>query len=284
MASLGGISSTAIGMCGAGFGVFVIGSIAAKRDLSRARGLETLLVLTNVCFAVPLAVFGALHLFGPQFVASIVPRYMPVRMFWVYFVGCALLAASVSVAARVAVRWSGLLVGMMMFLFVAMIHLPGALAQPHDRILWTIVFRETSFGGAGLLLAGYPTVGRICVTVAMAVFGVEHFLHPTGLPGVPLRRQMPGWVPGRDLVDYMTGAALLVGAATVLLGKSTRTVVAWVAAWLLSLVVLIYGPVLIGIVSETAAAAQVERINYFADTLLFTAAVLALARSADARH
>ena len=48
----------------------------------------------NVSFAVPLAMFGALHLFGPQFVRGLVPAYMPGRMFWVYFVGFALIAAS----------------------------------------------------------------------------------------------------------------------------------------------------------------------------------------------
>src|SRR4029077_20399138 len=102
--------------------------------------------------------FGALHLFGPQFVSPLVPQYMPWRPFWVYFVGGALIAASVSIATRIAVRWSGLLVGIMMFAFVAMIHLPGALARP-DRIIWTIVFREMSFGGAGWVLAGTAPSG-----------------------------------------------------------------------------------------------------------------------------
>jgi hypothetical protein len=63
---------------------------------------------------------------------------MPWRLFWVYFVGCALIAASLSIATKIEVRWSGLLFGIMMFLFVAMIHLRGALANPHDRIIWTI--------------------------------------------------------------------------------------------------------------------------------------------------
>src|SRR5262245_30661871 len=117
------------------------------------RGLDRLVGAAHVCFAIPLAVFGAEHLFGPRFVIAVVPPYMPSRLFWVYFVGCALIAASASIAAGVAVRWSGLLVGIMMFLFVAMIHLPGALAQP-NRIIWTIVFREMSFGGAAWILAG----------------------------------------------------------------------------------------------------------------------------------
>ena len=74
-----------------------------------------------------------------------------------------------------------------MFLFVAMIHLPGALAQPHDRFIRTIVFREMCFGGAGWVLAGIAMKGRpgrstliavggAFVTMALIVFGVEQFL------------------------------------------------------------------------------------------------------------
>jgi uncharacterized membrane protein len=270
-------------MCTAGVVALLIGIPATKREIVSARGLDTILALTNVSVAVPLAVFGALHLFGPRFVAGIVPRYMPSRMFWVDFVGGALIAASVSIATNVAVRWSGLLFGIMMFLFVAMIHLPGAIAQPHNRIIWMIVFREMSFGGAGLILAGRANIGQVFVTAAMLVFGVEHFLHPLGLPGVPLVRQMPAWIPARGLVDYATGAALVAGVVSVVFKRNTRFVLTCAAGWLLLLVLLIYGPVLAGALSESTVAAQVERVNYFADTLLFTGAILALARASASR-
>jgi uncharacterized membrane protein len=275
--------NTALAMCTAGVVALLIGIPATKREIVSARGLDTILALTNVSVAVPLAVFGALHLFGPRFVAGIVPRYMPSRMFWVDFVGGALIAASVSIATNVAVRWSGLLFGIMMFLFVAMIHLPGAIAQPHNRIIWMIVFREMSFGGAGLILAGRANIGQVFVTAAMLVFGVEHFLHPLGLPGVPLVRQMPAWIPARGLVDYATGAALVAGVVSVVFKRNTRFVLTCAAGWLLLLVLLIYGPVLAGALSESTVAAQVERVNYFADTLLFTGAILALARASASR-
>ena len=64
------------------------------------------------------------------------------------FVGFALIGASLSIATKRQVRWSGLLFGVMMFLFVAMLHLPGAV-KAGGRIPWTIVVREMSFGGAG---------------------------------------------------------------------------------------------------------------------------------------
>lgn len=295
-------SRPAVAMCSAGIALFFIGVFAAKNEFAKARGLDKIVALSNLCFAIPLAVFGAEHLTMAQFIMNLVPRYMPWRLFWAYFVGCALIAASLSIATKIAVRWSGLLFGLMMFLFVAMIHFPGALAtanllhifrsqaSPQERIPWMIVFREMSFGGAGWVLAGSVingwrapvkttllTVGRILVAIAAILFGVEHFLHPLGLPGVPLVKEMPAWVPARTLIDYVTGAALLVAGASFLLNRKTRLAATWVGGWILLLVLVIYGPVLILALSDPATPVQVEGINYFADTLLFAAVILAVA-------
>src|SRR5689334_22604682 len=152
-------SSPALWMSVAGLVLLVIGLEAAKNDFAQARGLDRIVALINLCFAIPLAVFGAEHFSLGSSMIGLVPPYMPVRLFWIYFVGAALIIASLSIATRIQVRWSGLLFGIMMFLFVAMIHLPGAI-KSGDRIIWTIVIRETSFGAGGLVLAGIA-LGRL---------------------------------------------------------------------------------------------------------------------------
>lgn len=284
------VAPLVLAMCVAGMAVLLIGGWTVRNEFAEARGLDKIATLSNLCFAAPLAVFGAEHLFAANAMLALVPKYVPLRMFWVYFVGFALIAASLSIASKIAVRWSGLLFGIMMFLFVAMIHLPGALASPHERIIRTIVFRESSFGGGGWVLAGAAmaglrsqpkrtliTVGRIAIAAAALVFGIEHFFHPLALPGVPLAREMPTWVPGRVLVDYVTGAALLVAGGSILLNRKTRAVATCVGGWLLLLVIVIYGPVLILALADPNTAAKVEGLNYFFDTMLFTGAILSVA-------
>ena len=177
-----------------------------------------------------------------------------------------------------------------MFLFVAMIHFPGALREPHNRIIWTIVFREMSFGGAGWVLSGVAkgaslgrtektliVVGRVLIAVTALFFGIEHFLHPTGLPAVPLVKEMPAWIPGRVVIDYATGAGLLVGGVSILLNRKTRIVATCLGGWILLLVLVIYGPVLVSALSAPGTGVQVEAINYFADTLLFAGVILSVA-------
>jgi len=54
-------SSPALWMSVAGLVLLVIGLVAAKNDFAQARGLDRIVALTNLCFAIPLAVFGAEH-------------------------------------------------------------------------------------------------------------------------------------------------------------------------------------------------------------------------------
>ena len=88
-------------------------------------------------------------------------------------------------------------------------------------------------------------------------------------------------MPGRVLVDYVTGAALLVAAGSVLLQKNTRTVTASLGGWILLLILVIYVPMMIVALSEPGTPVKLEGINYFADTLLFAGGILALASAHD---
>lgn len=282
------LSITSVSMCAIMLAAGALGLAAARNEIARARGIDKVVGLTYVCFGVPLAAFGALHLSDPNSLLALVPKYMPWRMFWVYFVGFALIAAGLSIVTRIQVRWSGLMVGIMMLLFVAMLYLPGAI-RSGARLTWTIVFRESSFGGAGWVLAGAAmgaihgrgkflvAVGRALIGMAAIFFGVQHFLHPLGMPGVPLQKLMPTWVPAREAIDYATGAFLVAGGVCFLALFRARMAAAYLGAWILATIAAIYVPVMIGALVHPDPAVQVEGIDYFADTLLFAGATLSVA-------
>jgi uncharacterized membrane protein len=289
------ISRTVVSMCGAGILIFFVALWAARDDIAQARSLDKVVALSNLCFAAPLAVFGALHLAAAKALMTMVPSYMPWPLFWAYFFGFALLAASLSIATKILVRWSGLLFGIAMFCFVAMMDIPGALENPRDRFGWILAIRELAFGaGAWLLAAGamtgsttesatgqvkttFLTIGRVVIGITAIFYGVEFFLHPQGVPGLPLQKMMPDWIPAHLLIDYLTGAILLVSGAAILLAKKTRLAASYLGTWIVLLVVFIYGPILISALANPSTEVKVEGINYFFDTLLFAGVILALA-------
>jgi hypothetical protein len=281
-------SPTPVAMCAAGLFLLGVGLWAAKSELARARGLDKVAAAANLCFAMPLAAFGAEHFAEAPSIMQMVPAYVPWHLFWAYFVGLGLVSAALSIATNILVRWSGLLFGIMMFLFVAMMDLPGALAS-HDRISLTLLARELAFGGAGWVFAGtalgsctpgkiLSRIGRLLVALAAIWFSLEQFLHPLGLPAVPLERQMPAWIPGRVLIGSLTGAFLLAGGLLMLVAKGARRGATYLGSWIVAMVLLIYLPVLVALLLDPNPGVKVEGCNYFFDTLLFGGAVLAVAR------
>jgi len=78
-------------------------------------------------------------------------------------------------------------------------------------------------------------------------------------------------------MGYLTGAFLLVGGLGILLGTKTRMAATYLGAWIVLMVLIIYGPVLISALADPSTAVKVEGINYLADTLLFAGAIVALA-------
>jgi len=277
-------SRTAFSMSVAGLVLLVIGALAARNGFADARGLDKIVALANLGFAIPLGVFGAEHISGAAFIQNGVPSYVPWHLFWAYFIGFALIAAALSIATKIAVRLSGVLFGIMMLLFVAMIHLPQALAN-HERTAWVVVFREPSFAAGAWLLAAtamegwgkrlLTAAGRLLIAITTIFFSAQQFLHPTLAYGVPLGKAMPAW-PGRAAVGYVTAAILLVAGICILLARKTRLAATYLGSWLLLLVLVVYGPILITSLLDPSTAVKVEGLNYFADTLLFAGSILSL--------
>ena len=277
-------------MCVAGVVVTMIALWSARTDIARAGGLDRVVALANLCFAAPLAVFGAEHFGEARSIMQLVPKYMPAPLFWTYFVGVALIAASLSIAARIQVRWSGLLFGIMMFSFVAMLDVPVIRPNIHNRIFWVLFCREPSFAAGGWMLAAAAMdeksrgrgmlvmVGRLIIAIAAVFYGVEHFLHPTNVPGVPLEKFMPEWIPGQMVISYLTGAILCLAGAWILIDKKARTAARFLGSWIALIVAFIYGPILFASLLDPNRGVQIEGLNYFFDTLLYSGAILALAK------
>lgn len=287
------VSRTVNATCAAGVILIIIAAVAAKKDVAQACGLDKFVALANLCFAAPLGVFGAEHFAAAQGISQIVPKFMPWPLFWTYFVGVCLIAASLSIATKIQVQWSGLMWGIMMFLFVAMMDIPGTFEDNHNRISWALLAREASFGAGGWCLAasvpdGWSapvkrvlfTVGRIIIGVAAIFYGVEHFLHPHNVPGVPLEKLMPMWIPAHLFISYLTGAALIIAGAPIAVAKRTRMAATYLGTWIFLIVVLVYGPILIAALMVPSTDVRVEGINYFFDTLLYAGTILALAKAA----
>jgi uncharacterized membrane protein len=274
--------------------VFLVGGLfAIRRELVTARGMNWWIELGPVLVAAPLAVFAAEHFVTARMMQPMVPAWMPARLFWVYFVGCAWIAGATSLVARKCVRLSATLMGVLFLLIVLMIHLPGAIAHPGNRLGWNFVLRETAFAGGVWALAGSQSrnseagkrnwmilFGRLGVAIAVIYFGLEQVLHPEFAPGVPDVKLTPAWVPLHALWGYPAGAFMLVAGAALLVNKRPRTAAVSIAGLMMLITVFLHLPIL----ALTRDPSQMtEAINYVFDTLLFAGTALLLAEALPAK-
>jgi uncharacterized membrane protein YphA (DoxX/SURF4 family) len=278
-----------VSICVAGVIVLVVGFVAARRELQEAVGLDKLVAVGRVLFAAPLAAFGVEHLVLGKVIIGAVPVFMPVRLFWVYFVAVALIAAAFSLALGIRVRLTATLLAIMFFLFVVMLHVPNAV-KGHDRIVWNVALRDLSFGAGALALAGYlwsgardrsenvaVWIGRVVVAVVLMIYGVELILFPQFAPGVPLGKLTPSWVPGPHVWALLTGLVCIGGGVAILIRRYCRDGATAVGLVMTLLTLFLYLPILL---MASGVPAVLEGANYVWDTLLYAGAVLLVAEGA----
>jgi uncharacterized membrane protein len=270
-----------------GAAILAIGlPIILKNEVPQAHGLDKLMPFGRLFYAIPLAVFAGEHFAVARLIAPTVPAWIPAHLFWIYFVGVALVAAALSIVVKKYAHLAATLLGIMIFLFVLLIHIPKVVANPRDRIAWAVALRDMSFSGGAFAFAGTQskaahssnttpalvTLGRYFIAIAALFFSVEHFLHPGFVPGVPLQKLTPTWIPLRLFWTYLAGVVLLAAGACILVNKEARLAATYLGIMILLMVLIIYLPILIDIPLDIG-----NGLNYFADTLLFSGTVLLLA-------
>jgi len=242
-------------------------------------------------FAIPLAVFGSEHFTATANVASLVPRWIPAHTFWVYLVGLAFICAAVSMVLLIQARLAAALVGMTMLIFVVVMDMPGVIKQPGNRFFWALALRQLAFSGGALAFAMSPwsirprqrsraqttsaltAIPRFFIGVPSIFYGVEHFLHPAYVPGIPLDRLTPDWIPGRIFLSYFVGVILILAGVCLIVNKKTRLAATALGLTILLTVLWIYLPMLL------VAPTDVVALNFFFDTLFFCGAILLLANA-----
>jgi uncharacterized membrane protein YphA (DoxX/SURF4 family) len=181
---------------------------------------------------------------------------------------------------------------------VVVMDVPGVVANPGNRFFWALALRQLAFSGGAFAFAmspwstrprpawrqswpalrtaataGWSAIPRFFVGIPSVFYGVEHLLHPEYVPGVPLQKLTPDWIPGRVFLSYFVGVILILAGVCLLVNKKARTAATALGLTVLLTVLWIYLTMLL------AAPTDLVALNFFFDTLLFCGAILLLANS-----
>ncbi len=205
--------------------------------------------LGRVFVAISLVVFGVQHFIYGGFVATLVPAFMPRRLFWAYFVGVAFVAAAAGIFTKMLARPAATMLGVMFFLFVVLLHIPRIIGNSRNGDEWTSGFVALAMCGGAWILANvapleerekadpFLGLGRYFFALAFVAFGIQHFVYARTAAGLG-----PPWYLGRPLWLYLMGAILVAAGAAISFGQKTRMAANLLAAILFLFFLLLYIP------------------------------------------
>jgi uncharacterized membrane protein len=120
--------------------------------------------LGRFCLGIFMILAGIQHFQYADFVATLVPAWIPGHYFWTYFAGVALIAGGAGLMLPQTTKAAAILTGVMIFLWLVLLHIPRAIAAagPQRRNEWTAVFEAMAISGIAFVLSGrmrMPSLG-----------------------------------------------------------------------------------------------------------------------------
>jgi uncharacterized membrane protein len=110
-------------------GAFVMAGSFIKEDPPAnnnypMRLLEKIIPAGRIFFSITMIAFGIDHFLYTEFVATLVPVWIPGPFFWTYFAAIALIGSGVAIILKIRLKTVGLLLGTMLFLWFIILHIP----------------------------------------------------------------------------------------------------------------------------------------------------------------
>jgi uncharacterized membrane protein YphA (DoxX/SURF4 family) len=110
--------------------------------------------VVRILFALFLPVIGYSHFVYTQATASMVPAWIPFHVGFAYLTGAGHMAAGLGILLGVFPRLAAGMEAAMISCFVLLLHIPGVVSAPGDRLQWTMLCIATAYAGSCWIVAG----------------------------------------------------------------------------------------------------------------------------------
>ncbi len=115
--------------------------------------MNSLIGLGKYLFAIPMAIFGAMHFMGADAMAGMVP--ISGGVIWVYVTGASLILAAVAVFLGKMDKLASVALAILLLLFVILIHMPNAMSADSaiKQMGMISVLKDLALAGGALMCA-----------------------------------------------------------------------------------------------------------------------------------
>jgi len=110
-------------------------------------------LIGRIIYSIPMLIFAFGHFRNADMMSGMVPSFIPGGVFWVYFVGLALLAAGVSIIINKKMKLATLLLGIMLLIFAFTIHFPNVIGG-NGMTAMPMFMKDLGLAGAAFFMSG----------------------------------------------------------------------------------------------------------------------------------
>ena len=110
--------------------------------------------LGRIIFAIPFALFGINHFLMMDYYVGMITSFIPGGAYSVVLTGIMMIAASISIISKMYVKFSTILLAILLFIFIITIHIPHLITEPDKTITIVALLKDISLMGGSLMIAG----------------------------------------------------------------------------------------------------------------------------------
>jgi uncharacterized membrane protein YphA (DoxX/SURF4 family) len=116
--------------------------------------MKKLTTVGRILFAIPFAIFGINHFLMINYYMGMLTSFVPLGAYTIILTGIMLIAASISIITKVLVKFSTLMLAILLFIFIVTIHIPHLFTDADKTITIIALLKDISLLGGSLMISG----------------------------------------------------------------------------------------------------------------------------------
>jgi putative oxidoreductase len=116
--------------------------------------MKNLTTIGRILFAIPFALFGINHFLMLDYYLGMLTSFVPLGAYTIILTGIMLIAVSISIITKFLVKFSTLILAILLLIFIITIHIPHLISDTDKTITIIALLKDISLMGGSLMISG----------------------------------------------------------------------------------------------------------------------------------
>ena len=116
--------------------------------------MKNITTIGRILFALPFALFGINHFMMTDYYIGMLTSFIPLGAYTIILTGIMLIVASISIISKKFVKFSTIMLAILLFIFIVTIHIPHLFIAADRTVTIIALLKDISLMGGSLMIAG----------------------------------------------------------------------------------------------------------------------------------